>query len=197
MQHKVLFVDDEPNVTKALKRALHREPYDILSAGSADEDLEILEHELVDVVVSDENMPGTTGSEFLAVVYRKYPDTIRIMLTGHASVAVAIRAINEGQIHRFFTKPWNDVDLAITIRQALQQKDLIEESRRLLKMARHQSAILQDLEKEHPGLTSVRRDAGGRILIEDEDYDFDTLIEEISDEVTKAGEFFSQPLTKT
>ena len=86
MQHKVLFVDDEPNGTKALKRALRREPYDILSAGSADESLEMLERESVDVVVSDENMPGMTGSEFLAVVYEKYPDTIRIILTGHASL---------------------------------------------------------------------------------------------------------------
>ncbi len=197
MQHKVLFVDDEPNVTKALKRALRTEPYDILSAGSADEALEILERESVDVVVSDENMPGMTGSEFLAVVYEKYPDTIRIILTGHASLDVAIRAINEGEIYRFFTKPWNDVDLAITIRQALQQKDLIEDSRRLLKMARHQSAILQDLEKEHPGLTSVTRDASGRIFVEDEDCDFDALIEQINEEVTKAEEFFSQPPTKT
>lgn len=86
-------------------------------------------------------------------VTRKAPVLVRSdtdlfsRLTGHASLEVAIRAINEGQIYRFFTKPWNDVDLAITIRQALQQKDLIEESRRLLKIARHQSAILQELEK--------------------------------------------------
>lgn len=197
MQHKVLFVDDEPNVTKALKRALHREPYEILSADSADEALEILERESVDVVVSDENMPGMTGCELLAVVHKKYPDTIRIILTGHASLDVAIRAINEGQIYRFFTKPWNDVDLAITIRQALQQKDLVEESRRLLKMVRHQSTILQELENTHPGLTSVRRDASGRILIEDEHDELDTLIEQITQEVTKAEEFFLQPLTKT
>ena len=151
----------------------------------------------MDVVVSDENMPGMTGSEFLAVVYEKYPDTIRIILTGHASLDVAIRAINEGQIYRFFTKPWNDADLAITIRQALQQKDLIEDSRRLLKMARHQSAILQDLEKEHPGLTSVTRDASGSVLVKDEDCDFDALIEQINQEVTKAEEFFSQPPAKT
>ena len=197
MQHKVLFVDDEPNVTKALKRALRGEHYDILTADSADEALEILARESVDVVVSDENMPGMTGSEFLAIVCNKYPDTIRIILTGQGSLEVAIQAINNAQIYRFFTKPWNDIDLAITIRQALQQKELIQESQRLLNMARHQSAILQELEKEQPGLTSVKRDDSGRIVIEDEGYDFDTLLEQINKEVTTAEEFFSQPSTKT
>jgi DNA-binding NtrC family response regulator len=196
MQHKVLFVDDEPNVTKALKRALRGEHYDILTADSADEALEILARESVDVVVSDENMPGMTGSEFLAIVCDKYPDSIRIILTGQGSLEVAMQAINNAQIYRFFTKPWNDVDLAITIRQALQQKDLVQESQRLLKMARHQSTILQELEKEHPGLTSVEKDGSGRILMEDEDCDFDALLEQINKEVTKAEEFFSQPSTK-
>jgi DNA-binding NtrC family response regulator len=197
MQHKVLFVDDEPSVIKALKRAFHKESYEILTADSAEEALEILERESVDVVVSDEQMPGMTGCELLAIVCKRFPDTIRIILTGHASLEVVIRAINEGQIYRFFTKPWNDVDLAITIRQALQQKDLIEESRRLLKTARHQSTILQELEKEHPELTSVRRDVSGRILVEDEDYDFDALIEQMTEEIRKVEEFLSQPVTKT
>jgi two-component system probable response regulator PhcQ len=134
MRHKVLFVDDEPNVIKALKRDFGREPYDIICADSADEALEALGRESVDVVVSDENMPGMTGSELLAVVHKKYPDTIRIILTGHESLEAALRAINEGQIHRLFTKPWDHADLLITIRQVLQEKDLIEESRRLLKM---------------------------------------------------------------
>ena len=193
MKHKVLIVDDEPNVVKALKRALRREPYEMLSANSGHEALNILRRESADVVISDENMPGMTGSELLAVVYEKYPDTIRIILTGYASLELAIRAINEGQIYRFFTKPWNDADLAVTIRQALQQKDLIEESGRLLKAARRQSAVLKELEKEHPGLTSVKTDAKGTVLIEDESYDFDALIEQINEQATKTEEFFSQP----
>ena len=193
MKHKVLIVDDEPNVVKALKRALRREPYEILSANSGHEALDVLGRESVDVVISDENMPGMTGSELLAVVYEKYPDTIRIILTGYASLELAMRAINEGQIYRFFTKPWNDADLAVTIRQALQQKDLIVESGRLLKAARRQSAILQELEKKHPGLTTVQTDADGTVLIEDESCDFDALIEEINEQATKAEEFFSQP----
>lgn len=123
MTHKVLFVDDEPLVTEALKRSLSEEEYKILTANSADEALDILAREPVDVVVADEKMPGMSGSEFLAAVCQEHPDTIRIMLTGQASLEAAVRSINEGEIYRFLTKPWNKDNLAITIRQALQQKD--------------------------------------------------------------------------
>jgi two-component system probable response regulator PhcQ len=73
----------------------------------------------VDVVISDEKMPGMSGSEFLSLVRQEYPDTIRIILTGYGSLESAIRAINEGEIYRLFTKPCNVIDLAITIRLAL------------------------------------------------------------------------------
>jgi DNA-binding NtrC family response regulator len=185
MSHTVLFVDDEPYVTEALKRGLRKEPYEILSAKSAAEALEIMAHKAVDVVVSDENMPGMSGSEFLSVVCRKYPDTIRIILTGHATLDAAIRAINEGKIYRFLTKPCNDVDLAVTVRQALQQKALVSGSQRLLKTVRYQSAIFQELEQEHPGITSVKRDSAGTILMEDTECDLKRLLEQIDLEVNK------------
>jgi len=75
-----------------LKDALANEPYDILSAASAEEALPILDREQVDVVISDEKMPGMSGSEFLAIVRQEYPDTVRMILTGHASLESAIRA---------------------------------------------------------------------------------------------------------
>lgn len=167
MLNKVLLVDDDQHVINALKRALRHDPYDILSANSAEEALNIMAGERIDLVVSDEKMPGMTGSKFLSMVCRKYPDTIRIILTGHASLEVTIRAINEGEIYRFFTKPWNDVDLTITIRQALQQKELIVQNRLLLKKVREQSSILQELEKEHPGITRVKKDSSGAIVVDD------------------------------
>ena len=142
MKHKVLFVDDEPRVTDALKRALRKEPYEILSAGSAREALLLLGDQPVDVVVSDEQMPGMSGSEFLAVVRHRYPDTIRMILTGHASLEMAIRAINEGEIYRLFKKPVHEVDLAISIRRAIEQKALISKARQLLNTARRQSMYL-------------------------------------------------------
>lgn len=164
MSNKVLLVDDDLYVIKALKRALHQEPYEILSANSAEEALDIMTKERIDLVVSDEKMPGMSGSEFFTIVCREYPDTIRIILTGQANLEVAIRAINEGEIYRFFTKPWNDIDLAITIRQALQQKELIAQNRLLVKNVREQSLILQELEKEYPGITRVKKASSGAIV---------------------------------
>jgi len=190
MSHKILFVDDEPNVTNALKHTLRKEKYDILIANSADEALAILGRELVDVVVSDEKMPGMSGSQLLAKVRREYPDTVRIILTGQASLDAAIRAINEGEIYRFLSKPCNGMELAVTIRHALQQKKLIAESRKLLKMARRQSDLINDMEAVHPGITKIKRDAKGAIIIDDPAENVGELIQEINTEVEKTESLF-------
>lgn len=181
MKRKVLIVDDEPSTTDMLKEVLAEEPYEILSAGNAVEGLKILTREDVDVVISDEMMPGMSGTEFLAVVRREYPETIRMVLTGYPSLKGAIRAINEGEIYRFFQKPCNMFDLAIGIRQALQQRDLMRESRRLLELARQQSDLIESLEKTYPGITRVRKDAAGKVILEEErgEESLDGLVSEI------------------
>lgn len=178
-QHKILFVDDEPNITAALKRAFRREPYEILSADSAKQALDILARDEIDVVVSDEKMPEMSGSEFLAVVRETYPQTIRMILTGEASLEAAICAINEGEVYRFFTKPCNEVDLKVTIRQALQQRDLASQSRRLLQQYQKQTSVLEELERENPGITSTNTDATGAHLIDSADEDIDTLLRQL------------------
>jgi len=185
-KNRILFVDDEPNVTSALKRALRREPYEILSAISAKEGLEILARDPIDVVVSDEKMPGMSGSAFLGEICRKYPDTIRIMLTGQASLEAAIRAINEGEVYRFFTKPCNDADLAVTIRHALQQRDLVRQSRRLLRVCQEQAIALEELERQNPGLTRLETDKSGAIIVEEIKGDPEDLIRQIEREIEKS-----------
>lgn len=187
MKHTVLFVDDEPMVTEGLKRALRKEPYRILSARSGEEALAILEQEKVDVVVSDERMEGMGGSEFLSIVRKRRPNTIRMMLTGHASLDAVIRAINEGEIYRFFTKPCNETDLAVTIRQALRQNDLMIEAKRLLEATRSQAAVIDRLKKERPDLLRVEKDREGAIIVNEteEEMDLDRLISEISEQARK------------
>lgn len=123
-KNTVLLVDDEPNVLEGFQRGLRKEPYTVLTATSAEEGLRILAHTPVDVVISDEQMPKIKGSEFLAKVHREYPKTIRIILTGQASLESAIRAINDGEIYRFLTKPCSVVELAKIIRKALLIKKL-------------------------------------------------------------------------
>ena len=122
MMPNILLVDDAPNVTRALRNILRKERYNTLCAHSAQEALEILAQQSIDVLVTDEQMPGMTGSELVAKVYQEYPDTIRIILTGEASIEVAKRAINEGQIYRFLEKPCDGADLAVVIREALETR---------------------------------------------------------------------------
>ena len=121
MTHTILVVDDQQPLLDLLREALQRESYQVFCAGSAEEALPILSRQHVDVIISDEKMPGMSGTELLAIARKKYPESIRIILTGHANLKSALRAINEGEVYRFFTKPYNLLDLAATIGQALQQ----------------------------------------------------------------------------
>jgi len=175
--HVVLFVDDEQALLDGLRNALRKESYEILTAGSASEGLRVLHERRVDVVVSDERMPGVSGSDFLAFVRQQYPDTIRIMLTGQASLEAAIQAINEGQVYRFLTKPCSPLQLAQTLRDALMFLDLTRESARLLAAVKHQRKVLQELERQHPGITALEREADGSIVLEDDLDAADLLLE--------------------
>ena len=194
MGRKVLIVDDEPDIRKILVDVFEREPYDVFSVGSGKEALALLAGEPVDVVISDERMPGMNGSELLSIVRKQFPETIRIILTGHASIEAAIRAINEGEIYRFFTKPCNIVDLAVTVRQALEHKELTTESQRMLKTMKRQTALIEDLEEQYPGITKVKRVEGGAIVIDDDidEKGSDNLTEQISDMVKQCETFFSE-----
>lgn len=166
MSDTVLIVDDQAAIRGVLQTALTREGYRVLSAPSAEAALKVLESEAVDVVISDEKMPGMSGTQFLAIVRQRYPDTIRIILTGYASLDTAIRAINEGEIYRFFTKPCNIVDLGVTLRQGLQQRDLRRENLRLQRLVNRQASTLDALERQSPGITTVKRDADGNVIVD-------------------------------
>jgi DNA-binding NtrC family response regulator len=164
----ILLVDDEPHVTEALSRHLSKH-YQIFMASSAAEAYGILANQAIDVVVSDERMPGESGSEFLASVRRRYPDSIRMILSGQASLAAAVRAINEGEVYRFFLKPCNPIDLLFTIQRALELKSLEKHSRELLREFRKQATELAALHGSQAGLLELNLDATGCILADDED----------------------------
>jgi DNA-binding NtrC family response regulator len=120
MTHTVLLVDDDENLLHGLTRALRRQPYRIFTARSGNEAQWVLKTQPVDVIVCDEQMPGMSGSDLLGWAAAQFPDVVRIVLTGHASVDVAIKAINDGAVYRFFTKPCNEFELAIAIREAIE-----------------------------------------------------------------------------
>jgi two-component system probable response regulator PhcQ len=188
MKHRVLFVDDESNILDAMRNVLRKEPFEFVGASSGEAGLALLERQHIDVVVSDERMAGMSGSQFLAHVRRRFPHTVRIVLTGQADVDAAIRAINEGEVFRFLVKPCAPADLACTIRQALQLRDLARGSSRLLKRARRQQLVLDKLEDEHPGITSVTTDASGAIVIDVEEVGIDDLVDQLRQACEQDGE---------
>lgn len=130
---RILFVDDERNVLKSLERLFLDEDYEIMTANSGQEGLEILEQSgPFQLIVSDYRMPSMNGVDFLTEVCRRWPETERIILSGYADTAAIVAAINEGRIYKFIAKPWNDVDLLHSIRETLVHHELRASNRRLL-----------------------------------------------------------------
>ncbi|MDD1626471.1 MAG: response regulator, partial [Methylococcaceae bacterium] len=127
----LLFVDDEPNVLKALRRLFHSENYVIYLAAGGAEGLEILRQHAVDLIISDMRMPEMSGAEFLTHALEQRPETVRILLTGYADLQSTIDAVNKGRIFSYCNKPWNDEELKLLVRNALEQKRLREERHRL------------------------------------------------------------------
>lgn len=114
----LLLVDDEENVLMSLKRLLRREGYTILTASNAEQGLELMAANSVQVVVSDQRMPGMSGVEFLRRIKTMHPDTIRMVLSGYTEVGTLTQAINQGEIYQFITKPWENEALIAQIREA-------------------------------------------------------------------------------
>ncbi len=130
-KYRVLFVDDEPNVLKSLKRVFHQENYEIVLAANGEEALELLSHTPCQLMVTDYKMPRMTGAELLRLVKQRHPEIIRIMLTGQADTEAVMSAVKEGAVYKFILKPWNDDDLRVTVALALEQFDLKQENERL------------------------------------------------------------------
>lgn len=118
----LLVVDDEPQILNALRRLLAEEGYRILLAGDANEGLELLARERVQVVVSDQRMPRMSGTEFLSRVKVMYPDTVRIILSGHTDLETVTQAVNEGAVYRVLAKPWDTEALRGHIRNAFREQ---------------------------------------------------------------------------
>jgi DNA-binding NarL/FixJ family response regulator len=147
---QVLLVDDEPEVISAIKEALFHEPYEITGVGDPLEALRILATRPFDVVVADEKMPSMGGAELLATVKRDYPATVRIILTGHASVSSAVQAINEGSVYRYLLKPFPATALGDVIRQGLSDQHATELRDRIIDGAVRQHDALIDYAAAFP-----------------------------------------------
>lgn len=127
----LLLVDDEDNIVASLKRLLRRDGYHIVTANSGAQGLQRLAENEVDVIISDQRMPGMTGVEFLRRAKELYPETVRLVLSGYTELQSITDAINEGAIYKFLTKPWDDERVRAHIAEAFRHKEMADENERL------------------------------------------------------------------
>lgn len=142
---RVLCVDDEPNILSSLRRLFRQLGCEVLTADSGEEGLRLLEEREVDLVISDMRMPGMDGAQFVERVRERWPQTMRMMLTGYADISLILGAINRGEIHRYITKPWDDNEMLLAVRHALERVALEREKARLEALTRQQNDALRAL----------------------------------------------------
>ncbi len=176
MSDTILLVDDEPSVLSAICRSLRGEPHEVVSESSGEMALERMEKQTFKVVVSDERMARMQGSEFLSIVRKKYPGTVRILLTGHASLDAAMRAVNEGGVFKFLVKPWDDKELKATISEAISKYDAEQEAWRIFGLLQQKQQDLNGLEDQFPGISHLERDSDGSLILPElSDYELEAL----------------------
>ncbi|MFH1672571.1 MAG: ATP-binding protein [Pseudomonadota bacterium] len=152
--HILLFVDDEENILNALKRVFRNAGYMTKTATCGEEALNIISRDKISLIISDHRMPKMTGVELLQEIKERFPDTIRVLLTGYANLQDAIAAINQGEVHRYFVKPWDETDLLLSVKECLERYDLIQKNRKLARTTAKQRDLLK---KANKGLYRQRR----------------------------------------
>lgn len=162
----ILFVDDEPAVLRLIRRALESEPFDVLTVTRAAHALDVLRSRHVDVLVSDVEMPDMGGLELLRLVRRDFPLTLRILLTGGATVERAISAINDGEVARFFAKPFPADVFRCAIAELVGRIRQLRDERAIEERRKRRSAFLGWVDDIFPGSLAVDRDAAGMIHVD-------------------------------
>ena len=160
-KYTVLFVDDEPNILRALVRLFHGDHLNILTASSGDEAFEIIRNNKVQVLVTDNIMPGMQGVELVRKVRDISPDTLRIILSGHSNMDAVLNAVNESEVFRFVLKPWTDSDLKATVHIALAQYGLQDDIVNLKRELEERDRLLKYLQNHFPDLFSSLPDRPG------------------------------------
>ncbi|UMZ14679.1 response regulator [Pseudomonas sp. MPFS] len=183
---RVLLVDDEEPILNSLRRLLRGQPYEVLLANSGAQALDVLARQPVDLVMSDARMPGMDGATLLAKVREGHPATRRILLTGYADLDTIVKAVNEGQIHQYLNKPWNDQELLLVLRQNLQYQLAERELKRL-----QQRVLEQNRELKANNATLEQRVAARTAELQQTADMLDLAYEELKHSYVTATEVFS------
>lgn len=169
---RIQLVDDEPNILSALKRLLRPHGWEIHAYDNVEEALGGLQEHDYAVIISDYQMPTADGVTYLQFAKQRQPDAMRLVLSAHGDRSSMIKAINQAEVYRYLSKPWDDYEVVAAIKAAIDVYELKLENRRLLDRINSQRQIIQAreqellrLEKDNPGITRVQRDADGSVLI--------------------------------
>jgi signal transduction histidine kinase len=161
-QRCFLVVDDEPDILDAIER-LFRKEYRVITARTADEALDLVEEEPVQVVMTDQRMPEMSGIEFLAKLRESRPDIVRVLFTGYSNIDHVIDAINEGHVYRYISKPWKPAELKLFVSQAFEhyeskkeREDLLYRLREANERLEEQNSMLSDANDELKMLDRVK-----------------------------------------
>ncbi len=172
---KIQLVDDEPNILNALKRLLRPHGWEIHTYDNVEAALSgLLEHNYA-VIISDYQMPTADGVTYLQFAKQRQPNAMRLVLSAYGNRDSMIKAINQAEVYRYLSKPWDDYEVVAAIKSAIDIYELKSENQRLLdevtaqrRMIRAREQELLRLEKDNPGITRVQRDADGSVLIGDQ-----------------------------
>lgn len=164
-EHTILVVDDDESVGKAVRRVLKSHGIRTAIAGSGEEALEMIRNSSVPfpVALSDQRMPGMKGHELLEKSIELLPDSIRILMSGYSDLNAMIESVNKGRIHRFIAKPWKNEELLNTVRESIEQYDLVNENRALLKTAKKQNKKLHEVARNLQKNTGEHRKTISRL----------------------------------
>jgi len=157
-KNSILFVDDEEDVLNSLKRQFRKADYKLYTAVGGDAALKLLESETVEIIITDERMPGMTGIELLQKVKLMYPDTIRIILSGYADSMSIISAINMGEVYRFITKPWSKEEMLEIIEQAFLHYSTIQQNKKNMQYIIEENKQLHKNQNSRESNLEITRD---------------------------------------
>lgn len=163
---KVLIVDDNRDVLASLRRTLRRCDFDLYCVDTPQEAIRLLETEKFEVLLSDIDMPVINGHEVMARALVLQPTMIRVFVTGAGSMDAAVRAINEGEVHRFVRKPFDAENLRKLVTDAIARKAELDMASEAGLRVRRRGQLYDHLESEHPGITSFERDAESRYVVD-------------------------------
>ncbi len=143
LEKTLLIVDDEIDITKSLYRQFRRK-YIVYTATNGDDALKIIKEKHIQVILSDQRMPGMTGVDLLDKIKDQYPEVVKIILTGYSDIEAVFGAINKGQVFRYLTKPWNPLELEMAVQEAFEKQELISKNNELLRRLKDTNLHLEE-----------------------------------------------------